>query len=430
MKKCIFVVFFVSFLLFASLSYAYPSWLINAFATYGNAGISIVIDGSPPTITVYYPLNDTYNYLNNIYLHYYITDQSPISAAWYSLNSGQNTSLSGNITINAQEGANRIRVYANDSLGFLNSTAVAFFVNLSKPDTIILPGCFLEAGSETTNVSGMTRAQIGSIQNLTLHNAGEGKIRFGEMINLSDDNNGSNSGNVKIINLTAYVNLSFNRIYIDTANLPNLNKSATLYLFSLSFTNPRILMNNETCPPTVCTKLSYSNNLLIFNVTHFSEFKAEETPTETPVPASTPSAGGGGGTSTAAVVYPIKTKDLEVFESLIHFNLKEILPSSDYLTIRNPNMFPLEITLFFNPVLKFLDFQGRREKYSTTLLPNETRKIQISVAPHLDIAPGTYQTLLTIAYNQTIKRFRYLLISTKASPCSTLPWKFGRLQLS
>ena len=73
-----------------------------------------------------------------------------------------------------------------------------------------------------------------------MHNAGEGKIRFGEMINLSDDNNGSNSGNVKIINLTAYVNLSFNRIYIDTANLPNLNKSATLYLFSLSFTNPRI----------------------------------------------------------------------------------------------------------------------------------------------------------------------------------------------
>ena len=89
MKKCIFVVFFVSFLLFASLSYAYPSWLINAFATYGNAGISIVIDGSPPTITVYYPLNDTYNYLNNIYLHYYITDQSPISAAWYALIAGK-----------------------------------------------------------------------------------------------------------------------------------------------------------------------------------------------------------------------------------------------------------------------------------------------------------------------------------------------------
>ena len=107
-------------------------------------------------------------------------------------------------------------------------------------------------------------------------------------------------------------------------------------------------MNNETCPPTVCTKLSYSNNLLIFNVTHFSEFKAEETPTRDTCSCINSKRRRRRGTSTAAVVYPIKTKDLEVFESLIHFNLKEILPSSDYLTIRNPNMFPLEITLFFN----------------------------------------------------------------------------------
>ena len=38
-----------------------------------------------------------------------------------------------------------------------------------------------------------------------------------------------------------YTNISSNRIEVNTTALPNFNKSAVIYLYNLSFSDPRIL---------------------------------------------------------------------------------------------------------------------------------------------------------------------------------------------
>lgn len=55
-----------------------------------------------------------------------------------------------------------------------------------------------------------------------------------------------------------------------------------MILYNLSYTNPRILKDNEICPSDICTKESYtSDGNLTFSVTSFSVYSTEETPTVT-----------------------------------------------------------------------------------------------------------------------------------------------------
>jgi len=67
-------------------------------------------------------------------------------------------------------------------------------------------------------------------------------------------------------------------------------------LYNLTFNNPRILRNGEICPSTICTKESYLERTLKFNVTQFSVYSAEETPPEVraEVPGGAPGGGGVG----------------------------------------------------------------------------------------------------------------------------------------
>ncbi|MBU2406625.1 MAG: hypothetical protein KKA26_01425, partial [Nanoarchaeota archaeon] len=70
--------------------------------------------------------------------------------------------------------------------------------------------------------------------------------------------------------------------------LPELNTTATLTLYNLTFTNPRVLKDGAVCSD--CTEVSYTNNNFIFNVTSFSIYTAGETPTAT---AGTSTSGSG-----------------------------------------------------------------------------------------------------------------------------------------
>src|SRR3989344_4008098 len=70
-----------------------------------------------------------------------------------------------------------------------------------------------------------------------------------------------------------------------------LNKNATLTLYDVTFSNPRILKDNVV----ITIPFIFENGTLSFNVSSFSEYRIEETPT-TP-PSSGSSGGGGGGSS-------------------------------------------------------------------------------------------------------------------------------------
>jgi hypothetical protein len=106
---------------------------------------------------------------------------------------------------------------------------------------------------------------------VVIENPNKGKIKFDEEINLT-------SGNQTILDLDSYINISFNRIEIDSENLPNLNVSATLILYDLSFSNPRILKNGAVCPSEICILNGYSDGNLNFSVTGFSAYSSEESP--------------------------------------------------------------------------------------------------------------------------------------------------------
>ncbi len=93
-----------------------------------------------------------------------------------------------------------------------------------------------------------------------------------------------------------------NYIFVNSSKT-GLNKSADLSFYGLAFSNPRILRDGAVCPSSICTLIAYnsSNGTLIFNVTGFSAYSTEETPT-----TSTPSSvSGGGGGGSAATTYSV-----------------------------------------------------------------------------------------------------------------------------
>ena len=97
--------------------------------------VSFTVDATPPTITIQSPTNTTYQatYFN---LNFTAVDAlSGVAWTGYSLDGGPNVT-SGNTTLyeNAN-GSHRITVYANDSIGHMNSNTVYFTL---KPLAIFL----------------------------------------------------------------------------------------------------------------------------------------------------------------------------------------------------------------------------------------------------------------------------------------------------
>ena len=113
---------------------------------------------------------------------------------------------------------------------------------------------------------------LSGVVNLTLEKENYGTITFVNQII-----------NVTSLDLDSYVNISHNFIGINATALPELNRSAVLTLYNLSFVYPVIQLINESnlsdvrdCPREICSGRSYSNGTLIFNVSHFSYFAARE----------------------------------------------------------------------------------------------------------------------------------------------------------
>jgi parallel beta-helix repeat protein len=122
-------------------------------------------------------------------------------------------------------------------------------------------------------------------------------------------------------NLSADIVLRNNYTFVNSSNAIGFNRSANITFFNLQLNNPRISRNGAACPSAICTKIAYnsSNGTLIFNVTGFSAYYAEdycgngycdngETCSSCSsdcgnCPASTSSGGGGGGGGGGITIY-------------------------------------------------------------------------------------------------------------------------------
>ena len=97
----------------------------------------VYVDIQQPIVTIYSPLNQTYN-TSLIDLNYTTTDNIAVDSCWYTLDDGlTNISLPNcqNTTLNLSNGFYHLIVYANDTVGNIGFDDVYFTINITLPDT-------------------------------------------------------------------------------------------------------------------------------------------------------------------------------------------------------------------------------------------------------------------------------------------------------
>lgn len=318
--------------------------------------------GYVPTISIVMPENKTYIIKSNLPLNF--TSDNALFI-WYKIDSGTNTTITENTTFNTTNGAHTLYLFANNTYGD-SSTSVIFTSNETK--FIVHYGNFSGSSKgESTNFNETAYEDLQNLSDIILENINYGKIKFNQAINLTEDYISEDNE----ININSNLNISNNRIYLNSTALPNMNKSATLYLYGLTFTNPRILRDGGVCPSAICTKINYSSGILIFNVTGFSIYSAEETPVET-----TPS-GGGGGSKIAS--------SFTLDKSHVSVSINPGQVKTEKITIKNTG----------NKVANFaIDNQFKNfvtiEENTITLNPQESKTISLNIIVNTEVIPNIY----------------------------------------
>jgi len=328
----VFLIFSLILVVYANHSKAITGETITGEASNQNLGVSLYIASSAPSLNLLNPKNGTYISNESLLLDYLVSGEDTV---WYNLDGSSNITITSPTYFNTTQGKHTLYIYANNTDNILTTKTVNFSVNISK--FLIIDDEYDNEGYDVNDddLRGYNKRQgrrgistefldysfeeLQSLSNIILDNPGYGRIQFNQPINLTDDADTTDNQ----LDLDTYTNISSNRIEINSTALPNFNKSATLYLYNLTFTNPRILRDGEVCPSDICILESYSNGTLKFNVTGFTIYSAEETPyygEEAPITEEEVGGGGGGGItkkppfSVEPEIINIKMKQGEIFK--------------------------------------------------------------------------------------------------------------------
>ena len=306
---------------------------ITGYASSQPTNVSVfVVAGTGPVLNIVSPENKTYIVNDSLVLNYSVSGEESV---WYNLDGGANITLTGNTIFNISEGQHILYLFANDSLGVEVSKNVTFDVDLDL--FIVIYDEFKTSITYTNDFNHTAYEDLQDLYDIYLENENYCKIEFLEPINVPNDANNSD----KVVNINENANISFNRIELNSTALPNFNKPATIWIYNLSFTNPRVLKNGVVCPSSICTIESYSGGILKFNVTGWSVYSAEETPI---VP---PTTGGGGGGVTKGV-----EGEFEVKNVLYEFGIAQNETLQDFLEITNLKTRSKEIQISVSDELK------------------------------------------------------------------------------
>jgi peptidoglycan hydrolase-like protein with peptidoglycan-binding domain len=121
---------------------------------------------------------------------------------------------------------------------------------------------------------------ISALDNLELGRSGLGKILFKERVSLSRE--------AEELNIEDNLKIEKNKIILNAANLPELNKRAEISL-ETDFKNPQIRKDGAACSD--CVKKLFANNVFVFEVNGFSTYEI----VEGEVSGGGGTGGGGGG---------------------------------------------------------------------------------------------------------------------------------------
>jgi len=239
------------FLLFMTLIFiSYARAQVTGDATQP-IGVSIDVLASPATLTILNPKNHTYLTNHSLLLNFTVDAEQTI---WYNLDNGTNITITSFTYFNTTEDSHILYLFVNNSDGTLTTKNVTFSI-----DSTVFTILYSEYnGSNRGDSNDFIRNSYEEIQNLTeiiLENTQDGKVEFGSNeINLTDDSDITDN----LLDLDTNTNISSNRIELNGTALPNFNVTATLSLYSLTFTTPRILRDGAVCSSTICTQQSFS----------------------------------------------------------------------------------------------------------------------------------------------------------------------------
>ncbi|AJF62583.1 MAG: Surface layer protein B SlgB-2 [archaeon GW2011_AR20] len=344
---------------------------IQTKATSVVLGLSLTVDASPPKIFIASPLNKRYNYNNSIELNFTVIDDN-LDIIYYNIDNGTNTTITANTTFSVNlTNTHTLTLYANDTVGQLNSSSVTFSVNISAPWNVT----FTEFSGGTTNFNLLNKTQQANIQNAIIENPTYARLSFNNAINISRE-----------LNINNFINISSNRVEIQSENISEFNKNALIYLYDLTFTNPRPLRDGSLCPSSICTEINFSNNIFVFNVTGFTVYSSEETPSSgdsgTGGGAGGGGGDGGGGGSTLS--------DFMVNRDLIKVSLLQGETKREIIEIENTGTSTLNLQIDLEDIQDLLIFPGGVSKYALTLKPREKQAVQLIFNVAQDYEPGIY----------------------------------------
>jgi hypothetical protein len=219
---------------------------------------AITIDATAPAISLILPSNNTGDNDGNVTFTYNVSDYSTVNCSLIINNEINQTVLDV-----AKDTPNNFNLTLSAGLynWSINCTDTANNIGAGETRRLAIIKTTYFAG----NTSNLTEIDITNISNFTIENADYGRISFLNALDLS-------SG----ADINTHVNISFNRIEINSTEVPSLNSSALLYLYNITFNHPMILRDNTACPPDICAIINYSSGTLEFNVTGFSAYSAED----------------------------------------------------------------------------------------------------------------------------------------------------------
>jgi len=355
--------------------------------------MSIFVQAVVPYIELISPKNQTYLKNESISLNYTLINGDYV---WYNLDNSENITISSSIYINVSQGEHTLYIFSNNSNASTTSS-ITFTANSSK-FIILFENYKDNTKGSSTDFLNYTYEEIQNLENITFENTNYGKINFNEAINMTRDNISTDN----LLNLDSNTEISSNHIEINSTELSNFNKSATLWIYSLNFTNPRILKDGIVCPSTICTKESYTGNTLKFNVTGFSVYSAEETPSgESSIP---PSRGGG---------KTIKEKNFKITPEEIQISITQGETSSRNIIITNLENQRLKFELN-NTFLKDFIRMNETEFY---INGKESKEIKVDFIVSEDTLPDLYIGKIIATAGKTQKE---ILIAIEVESKSSL----------
>jgi hypothetical protein len=377
-----------------------------------DVGLNISVEVATPVLKIKKPSNSTYFHNHSLELNIDTNGDS----VWYNFDHGIN------VTFSEDEFENE-RKFFNTSAGphviyvFSSGTSattvenVTFTIDFNKYSIDF----YDYSGSESGNSNQFNQFSYDELQNLTdvvLEHSSRGKIEFDGIINITNDEDPDDNST----DLSNYTNISFNRIFLNSSALPNFNISASLILYNLDFTTPRILIDGEICDLSVCSQNSYTGGNLSFNVSHFTIFSAEETPGDTGGGNAGGSGGGGGRGGTVITKVDenltIDVNNFTVDRDIISVSMKQGEVKTEKLVIKNIGEDDIELVLSssgFRDLIRFSE-----EEFSIS--GGGSKVIEIDFISREDEIPNLYLGKIMVNDGGSVKEIMVAIeiVSKKA----------------